>query len=155
MTGTARMARINRMRENTAVRARLQASRELAHAETLLAVAQEHRQQSEKRRLTAEATLTTNPADDHALLWRRITAEAVLDARDREAEARDRHAKAHRLLAAARVEHERRGHQRGILEARLAHERLVVRNRRDDSATDEHASGNLSSGCTLQQGDDA
>lgn len=155
MTGMAHMARINRIRENTAGRARLQASRELAHAETVLAGAQEHCQQSEERRLAAEATLTTNPADDHALLWRRVTAEAVADAREREAEARDRHAKAHRLLAAARVEHERRVHQRGILEARLAHERLLVRNRCDDAATDEHASGNLSAGCTLQQGDDA
>ena len=150
MSAMARLARINRAREDKAGRARLQASQELAEMETLLADALARREETEARRIAAETTLASNPADSQALLWRRVAADALSDARDLENDANDRRALADHALAAARKEHDRRARQRSAIDSRLAHERLLIFNRRDELAADEFISGRVSAGCIIR-----
>lgn len=147
MTAIARLARINRAREDKAARARLQASRDLTDAETLLVSVRAQRRAAEERRIAAEDTLVTAPADPQALLWRQITSDALTIARDREAETRDQREMAERLLAAARKEHECRIRQCDAIKTRLTHERRMMSNRRDDAAADEFASSRVTAAC--------
>lgn len=141
MSALARLARVNRAREDRAKRARLQASRELANTENSLSDALARREGAEARRLAAEFLLAHDPADAQALIWRRVATDALSDAKERESEARDRHALAQRALDTARREHDRRALQGNAIDSRLAQERLLIRNRRDELAADEFASG--------------
>lgn len=146
MSAMARLERINRAREDKAGRARLQASRDLADTETMLADALVRREGAEARRIAAESTLASNPADFQALLWRRVAAEALSEALDSENDARDRRTSARHALADARKEHDRRARQCSAIAGRLAHERLLIRNRQDELAADEFASGRPTTG---------